>query len=62
MDDKVHFTIWMNNMEKQCTLSHPMDTNDWYDALTGESVVPEKGMMNITLDPFGYRILFRKLK
>lgn len=62
MDDKVHFTIWMNNMEKQRTLSHPMDTKDWYDALTGESVVPEKGMMNITLDPFGYRILFRKLK
>ncbi|WP_110932742.1 alpha-glycosidase [Paenibacillus bouchesdurhonensis] len=62
IDEKVHFTIWMNNTEKKRTLSHPMDTNDWYDALTDERVMPDKGVMNISLDPFGYRILFRKLK
>lgn len=62
IDEKGHFTIWMNNTEKKRTLSHPMDTNDWYDALTGERVMPDKGIMNISLDPFGYRILFRKLK
>lgn len=61
LDDKVHFTIWMNNTSKKRTLSHPMDTNDWYDALTGERVMPDKGIMNISLDPYGYRILCRML-
>ncbi|WP_055108021.1 alpha-glycosidase [Paenibacillus ihumii] len=62
IDDNAHFTIWMNNTEKKRTLSHPIVTNDWLDALTHERVMPDKGIMNISLDPFGYRILYRKLK
>ncbi|AZK47414.1 alpha-glycosidase [Paenibacillus lentus] len=62
IDEKGHFTIWMNNTEKKRTLSHPMNTNDWCDALTGERVMPDKGTMNISLDSYGYRILFRKIK
>lgn len=62
MDDEMHFTIWMNNTEQQCTLSHPMETEDWRDALSGEHVSPEDGIMHIGLEPFGYRVLYRKLK
>ncbi|AWB44827.1 alpha-glycosidase [Paenibacillus sp. CAA11] len=61
-DNQIHFTIWMNNTDQHQTLSHPMETNDWRDALTEEPVKPEKGIMNIGLDPYGYRILYRHLK
>ncbi|AFC33611.1 NplT [Paenibacillus mucilaginosus 3016] len=61
IDDKMHFTVWMNNTEEETVLSHPMETDDWKDALSQEDVVPENGMMNIKLDPLGYRILYRWL-
>lgn len=56
-----HFTVWMNNTEEATLLSHPMDTEDWCDALTGEEVRPVDGLMNIELEGFGYRILRRSL-
>ncbi|MNO58257.1 Cyclomaltodextrinase [compost metagenome] len=61
LDDKMHFTIWMNNTDKARTLSHPMETEDWRDALSNEIVKPKDKIMNITLDPFAFRILYRHL-
>jgi glycosidase len=61
-DDKMHFIIWMNNSDRPRTLSHPIVTTDWVDALTEEPVKPEKGTMHIELEPFGFRIIRRKLK
>ncbi|MEK3920544.1 alpha-glycosidase [Paenibacillus sp. FSL K6-2393] len=61
VDDNLHFTVWMNNTPQDQTLSHPMETKDWKDALTEEPVFPTDGMMNIKLDPYGYRILYRQL-
>ncbi|ETT48334.1 MULTISPECIES: alpha-glycosidase [unclassified Paenibacillus] len=60
-DELIHFTVWMNNSPQPRTLSHPMETSDWLDALTGEAVVPERGMMNVALEPYEYRILFRHI-
>ncbi|SET31659.1 alpha-glycosidase [Paenibacillus sp. NFR01] len=60
-DEHTHFTVWMNNSPEQRTLSHPMETDDWLDALTGEPVAPEDGVMNVSLDPYGYRILSRQI-
>jgi len=62
MDQVMHFTIWMNNTDKACVLSHPIQTSDWQDAFTGERVAPESGIMNISLDPYGFRILYRHIK
>ncbi|MEC0178679.1 alpha-glycosidase [Paenibacillus favisporus] len=61
MDSRVHFTIWMNNTDKPQVLSHPMVTNDWKDALSGDKVPTQNGTMNVSLDPYGYRILYRNL-
>lgn len=61
IDDSMHFTVWMNNTEEETVISHPMETSDWKDALSGEETLPEEGMMNIKLDPLGYRILYRSL-
>lgn len=61
IDDNMHFTVWMNNTDKQRTLSHPMETEDWFDAMTGDAVKPKNGTMEIGLDPYGFRILSRKL-
>jgi cyclomaltodextrinase len=52
----------MNNTEEKTVLSHPMETNDWYDALTGQPVRTKDGMMNIQLEELGYRILYRSLQ
>ncbi|UUZ91762.1 glycoside hydrolase family 13 protein [Paenibacillus sp. P25] len=62
MDGKMHFTVWMNNSEEETVLSHPMETMDWRDALSQEPVQPEDGIMNIKLDPLGYRILYRSIQ
>lgn len=61
-DEEVHFIIWMNNTAQTQTLSHPIIATDWFDALTQENVKPDHGVMHITLDPYGYRILCRSLK
>lgn len=61
INDNYHFTVWMNNTDQKITLSHPMLTTDWRDALSEELVKSEPNALNITLDPFGYRILYRKL-
>jgi cyclomaltodextrinase len=61
VNDKEHFTIWMNNTEEPTVLSHPMETDDWHDALSGDAVKPVDGMMNIQLEGLGYRILKRTL-
>ncbi|MEK5237725.1 alpha-glycosidase [Paenibacillus sp. FSL L8-0470] len=60
-DEIIHFTVWMNNSPEPRTLRHPMETDDWQDALTGEPVAPKEGIMHISLDPYGYRILCRAL-
>lgn len=60
-DELIHFTVWMNNSPQPRTLSHPMETSDWLDALTGEAVAPERGMMNVALELYEYRILFRHI-
>ncbi|WP_342435699.1 alpha-glycosidase [Paenibacillus sp. FSL L8-0436] len=60
-DEIIHFTVWMNNSAETRTLRHPMETDDWQDALTGEPVAPKEGIMHISLDPYGYRILCRNL-
>ncbi|MNI02556.1 Cyclomaltodextrinase [compost metagenome] len=61
IDDQKHFTIWMNNTDQETVITHPMETNDWKDALTEDEVLAEDGLMNIGLDPFGYRILYRTI-
>lgn len=61
LDAKMHFTIWMNNTDKPRILSHPMETDDWRDALSNEPVKPKDKVMNISLDPFAFRILYRNL-
>ncbi|PZD94976.1 alpha-glycosidase [Paenibacillus sambharensis] len=61
LDEEKHFTVWINNTEEQSTLSHPMVTNDWKDALTEEAVETQDGIMNIELEPLGYRILYRNI-
>jgi len=61
LDDRMHFTVWMNNTLEETVLSHPWETDDWYDALSGERVMTEEGSMNIKLDPLGYRIMYRKI-
>ncbi|GIO31196.1 MULTISPECIES: alpha-glycosidase [Paenibacillus] len=61
VDNQDHFTVWMNNTGQKQTLSHPMETTDWKDALSGEKVSPVNGVMNVTLEPFGYRILYRNI-
>jgi cyclomaltodextrinase len=42
-------------------MSHPIETNDWKDALSGEHVAVQNGNMNIKLDEYGYRIIYRSL-
>lgn len=61
IDGNHHFTIWMNNSEKETVLVHPMIADDWIDALSGEPVKPEDGLMHIGLEPLGYRILSRSI-
>ncbi|WP_106767731.1 alpha-glycosidase [Paenibacillus faecalis] len=61
-DAKDHFIIWMNNTNKRRTLSYPLNSFDWVDALTLETVKPNHGKINISLNPYGYRILYRKIK
>lgn len=62
MDETMHFTVWMNNTPEPRTLTHPMQTSDWRDGLTEEPVAPAGGVMNVSLDPYGFRILYRRLK
>ncbi|MEC0140103.1 alpha-glycosidase [Paenibacillus macerans] len=62
MDELMHFTVWMNNTPEPRTLTHPMQTSDWRDGLTEEPVAPAGGVMNVSLDPYGFRILYRRLK
>ncbi|WP_040950192.1 alpha-glycosidase [Gorillibacterium massiliense] len=61
IDDSMHFMIWMNNHSEPTTLTHPFETDDWIDALSGEAVHIRDGKMSISLDPFGFRIISRKL-
>ncbi|CAI6029471.1 alpha-glycosidase [Cohnella sp. JJ-181] len=61
IDEREHFTIWMNNSENEAVLAHPMIAEDWIDALSGEPVRPEDGVMRIRLEPLGYRILSRTI-
>ncbi|OXM83544.1 alpha-glycosidase [Paenibacillus rigui] len=61
IDEAEHFLVWMNNTEETTTLSHPIETDDWRDALSGEEVQPVDGIMHIELEPLGYRILYREL-
>ncbi|MBW7475160.1 alpha-glycosidase [Paenibacillus oenotherae] len=56
-----HFTIWMNNTGEHTVLAHPMNTDDWHDALTGDHVPAADGEQHVELEPYGYRILWRKL-
>ncbi|EXX86029.1 Cyclomaltodextrinase [Paenibacillus darwinianus] len=61
LDDEMHFTVWMNNTTERTVLSHPMETNDWHDALSGQRVEVTDGAMNLELDELGYRIIYRKI-
>lgn len=61
IDDKQHFLVWMNNTEERTTISHPIDTTDWRDALSNDPVEPVDGVMHIELDELGYRILYRNI-
>jgi cyclomaltodextrinase / maltogenic alpha-amylase / neopullulanase len=61
IDANYHFTVWMNNSGEEAVLTHPMEMNDWKDALSQEPVPVEDGQMNVKLDEFGYRIIYRKL-
>ncbi|NJJ37587.1 alpha-glycosidase [Paenibacillus apii] len=62
VDGETHFTIWMNNSPEPRSLSHAMETEDWKDTFTGEPVKPDNGTMHVSLEPFGFRILSRRLK
>lgn len=61
INETFHFTVWINNTDQTITLSHPMVTNDWCDALSEEQLHSEPNQLNVTLEPYGYRILYRKL-
>ncbi|WNQ12919.1 alpha-glycosidase [Paenibacillus aurantius] len=61
MDHHLHFMIYMNNQEEITTMTHPCETDDWRDALSGEHVPTQDGQMVIELEEFGYRILYRYL-
>lgn len=60
-DERIHFTVWMNNTADHQTLAHPMEAGGWKDALTEEAVDNKDGKLEIGLDPYGYRILYRTL-
>ncbi|RXZ81527.1 alpha-glycosidase [Paenibacillaceae bacterium] len=62
LDQHCHFTVWMNNTTDESTLSHPMDTDDWIDALSEEPVETVDGSLRITIPPLDYRILYRKIQ
>ncbi|WP_025692910.1 alpha-glycosidase [Paenibacillus zanthoxyli] len=61
MDSETHFIIWMNNSPEPRSLSHAIETEDWTDALSGDEVRPDEGIMHISLEPYGFRILSRRL-
>lgn len=61
-DDKEHFIIWMNNSSESRTLSLPLETGDWTDALSGERVQLGEGMMKVALEPYSFRMMFRGLQ
>lgn len=62
LDGKEHFTIWMNNSDQPLTLSHPMQSGGWRDALSGSAAEVRDGLLEVKLDPSGYRILWRKIE
>ena len=61
INESFHFTVWINNTDQSIKLSHPMLTNDWCDALSEEQIQCESNLLNVTLEPYGYRILYRRL-
>lgn len=61
MNNKQHFTIWMNNTEEDVFLAHPMLAGGWRDALTEEEVATFENQLRIELEPMGYRILYRNI-
>nr|WP_208414526.1 alpha-glycosidase [Paenibacillus castaneae] len=61
LNEKQHFTIWMNNTEDKVTLSHPMKAGGWQDALTNEDVPTFEEKLSIELEPLGFRILYRDI-
>lgn len=62
IDQDIHFMIWMNNQDEITTLTHPCETDDWKDALSGESVRTKDGKMSIQLEQMGYRIIYRTIQ
>ncbi|MBD2843712.1 alpha-glycosidase [Paenibacillus sp. IB182496] len=61
LDEEMHMTVWMNNTEEPATLAHPMETDDWQDALSGEAVPLTDGELRVELAPLDYRILYRTI-
>ncbi|MDT3424713.1 glycosidase [Paenibacillus forsythiae] len=61
IDGETHFTIWMNNSPEPRSLSYATETEDWTDALSGGTVSPDEGIMHLSLEPYGFRILSRRL-
>lgn len=61
LNGKQHFTIWMNNTEDTVTLKHPMNTDDWHDALTNDEVLTVDEQLQIELAPLDFRILYRNI-
>ncbi|OMF21329.1 alpha-glycosidase [Paenibacillus sp. FSL H8-0548] len=56
-----HFTIWINNSEEAVTLTHPMQANDWRDALTNDEAATFEEQLQIELKPLDFRILYRNI-
>lgn len=57
-DEHCHLTIWMNPSEELATLTHVLEGN-WKDAITGEPVASDEGLIKIHLNPFDYKILIK---
>lgn len=61
LDGKEHFTVWMNRSDEPVELTHPMIEGGWRDALTGEEIDNPDDKLVISLEPNGYRIVWRKI-
>lgn len=61
LNAKQHFTIWINHTEETVKLKHPMEVDDWKDALSNEEVATFEEQLQLELGPHDFRILYRNI-
>ncbi|MDF2926101.1 MAG: alpha amylase catalytic subunit [Paenibacillaceae bacterium] len=57
-----HIMVWINHSPEPGECSHPMEADDWKDALTGEQVFVQDGRLTVSLEGYGFRIIERSWK